>query len=316
MREYGGYIEFEHYHGKEYHEGALALNSGRHCVEYLIKSRKIKKLYMPYFMCDSLNSVVARNGVEVTYYNIDQNFNPILKKTLENGEWLYLVNFYGQLPIERVVEIKEEYKNIIVDNVQAFFEKPLPDVDTVYTCRKFFGVADGAYLYTTAKLNEPLERDCSFDRMSFLFGRAEKNAGEFYPCYIKNNERFATESVKLMSATTANIMKSIDYTRVADIRTENFKILHNAFSDINILKLKVPTGAFMYPLYLKNGGEIRSKLNAEKIFIPTLWPAVYSVCTEGTLEFDMAKNILPLPIDQRYSKEDMEYIIKQVNKYI
>ena len=42
MREFGGYIEIEHYKGNEYHTGCLALNSGRNCLRYLIRARQIR----------------------------------------------------------------------------------------------------------------------------------------------------------------------------------------------------------------------------------------------------------------------------------
>jgi hypothetical protein len=32
------------------------------------------------------------------------------------------------------------------------------------------------------------------------------------------------------------------------------------------------------------------------------------------LEYDMAKNILPLPVDQRYGKEDMGYMLEEIQK--
>ena len=78
---------------------------------------------------------------------------------------------------------------------------------------------------------------------------------------------------------------------------------------MNQLKLICPSGAFMYPLYLPNGAEIRKKLQAHKIFIPILWPAVFNICDEGELEYNMAKNILPIPVDQRYTIDDMNYIV-------
>lgn len=68
----------------------------------------------------------------------------------------------------------------------------------------------------------------------------------------------------------------------------------------------------MYPLYMENGSEIRKKLQRKKIFIPTLWPAVFNRCLEDELEFDMANNILPIPVDQRYGIEDMQYIIDAI----
>lgn len=34
------------------------------------------------------------------------------------------------------------------------------------------------------------------------------------------------------------------------------------------------------------------------------------VCDKTALEYDMAKNILPLPIDQRYTTIEMEMLVK------
>ena len=70
----------------------------------------------------------------------------------------------------------------------------------------------------------------------------------------------------------------------------------------------------MYPLMVENGGEIRKKLQAIKIYIPTLWPTVFEVTAKDSLEYKMTENILPLPIDQRYGREDMEYLVEELMK--
>lgn len=54
MKEYGGYIELEKFRMKMLHEDALALNCGRGALEYLCEAKKIKKLYLPYFLCCSV----------------------------------------------------------------------------------------------------------------------------------------------------------------------------------------------------------------------------------------------------------------------
>ena len=72
----------------------------------------------------------------------------------------------------------------------------------------------------------------------------------------------------------------------------------------------------MYPLYIENGAVIRKQLQAKNIFIPTLWPAVFNLCEENELEYDMAKNILPIPVDQRYGIEDMKYIVEEIRTLI
>ncbi len=155
-------------------------------------------------------------------------------------------------------------------------------------------------------------RLCSYERMTFLFGRMEKSASEFYNQYVQNNEIFAGEPLRKMSKVTQNLMRSFDYEHIKERRTQNFMFLHELLSDKNLLKLSVPDGAFAYPLYIENGAELRKQLQQKKIYIPTLWPDVFNLCKEGDLEYDMAKNILPIPVDQRYGMEDMQEIIDQI----
>ena len=43
----GGYFELELPCFPEYHAKAIALNSGRFCLEYILRCRKYKKVYVP-----------------------------------------------------------------------------------------------------------------------------------------------------------------------------------------------------------------------------------------------------------------------------
>lgn len=305
MKEIGGYIELDTYTGSMLHDDGVKLNCGRNALAYIIKTKNIKKLWMPKFMCDSCDKVLSDNNVVVRYYSIGIDFKPTIK---EWDGWLYVVNFYGQLSNDYLTSLGDR---IIVDNAQAYFQEPIPGVDTLYICRKFFGVADGAILYTD-KTIEIEYQDESFNRMNFLLGRYERSAGEFYQEYVDNNHFFKDEPIKRMSKLTENLLHGIDYERVMRKRGENFSYLHEKFHSMNKLNLSVPIGAFMYPLYIEDGSEVRKQLQAKKIFIPILWPAVFNLCEENELEYDMAKNILPIPVDQRYGIEDMRYIAKEI----
>ena len=309
MKEIGGYIELDTYTGKMLHGDGIRLNCGRNALAYIIRAKKIKKLYIPKYMCDSCDKVLADNDVEVVYYHIGTDFKPIISSW--NG-CLYVVNYYGQLSNEY---LKSLGVNIIVDNAQAYFQKPISGIDTLYTCRKFFGVADGAILYTNKQIDIAIQ-DQSYNRMNFLLGRYDRTAGEFYQEYVDNNQLFKGEPIKLMSKLTENLLHGIDYEMVKKRRTENFTYLHQKFSAINKLSLSVPSGPFMYPLYLTNGAKLRGKLQEKKIFIPTLWPNVCNLCSEIELEYDMAKNILPIPVDQRYGIDEMEYIVSVIENIL
>lgn len=306
MREIGGYIELDTYTGEMLHENSIKLNCGRNALAYLLRAKQIKTIWMPKFMCDSCDSVLSSYGVTILYYSIGLDFKPHVEQ--RGDEWLYVVNFYGQLSNEYLASLG---KNVIVDNAQAYFQSPISGIDTLYTCRKFFGVPDGAILYTDKQI-EISKRDESFERMHFLLGRYERSAQEFYQEYVDNNHFFQEEPIKRMSKLTENLLHGLDYNVIRKKRTENFAYLHERLADSNRLKLRVPDGAFMYPYYVENGFELRKKLQAKKIFIPTLWPAVFNRCNQNELEYQMARNILPIPVDQRYGIEDMDYIVKEI----
>ncbi len=310
-KEYGGYIELDRNYGQEYHNSAIALNCGRAALAYLFQARNIQKIYIPYFLCDSISNTCQRYGISYSFYRIDESFHPVFEGQLGENEWLYMVNYYGQLKNSEIEQYKCRYGNIIVDNIQAFFQEPVPGVDTCYTCRKFFGVPDGGYLYTDGAPIH-LEQDISFERMHFLLGRFEKSASEFYPEYVQNNDLFYNEPVKAMSALTHNLMRGLDYSRISHVRKDNFTKLHKILHSVNKLSLQIPEGPFMYPLWIEDGLRIRKELQKIKIYIPTLWPDVFEICEPGDLEYELAQNILPLPVDQRYDAEDMEYIGKKI----
>lgn len=315
MKEIGGYIELDTYTGREFHEDALALNCGRNALVYLIQTKHIKKLYLPYYCCCSIYDSCKKYSVDLSYYHIDNNLKPILERDLTEHEWLYIINYYGQLSNEEIASYKEQYQRIIVDSAQAFYQSYVEDVDTIYTCRKFFGVADGAYLYTNAE-EMPLERGYSYDKMRFLQGRFEKSASEFYSEYSENNRKLQEEPVQLMSRLTQNLMRGLDYNGIGKRRESNFRYLHNVLEKINQIKLAIPYGAYTYPLYVEKGNLIRDALIQKKIYIPMFWPNVCKMCKTSEFEYDLALNLLPLPVDQRYDSGDMEYMLNVLGQLV
>lgn len=120
MREFGGYIEIEHYKGNEYHTECLALNNGRNCLRYLIRTRRIRKIMLPYLQCRVIEEVCRREGVQIQWYEVKSFEKPYQGKYPEEDVFLYLINYYGQLEKNYVEELFAGHKRIIVDNAQDF----------------------------------------------------------------------------------------------------------------------------------------------------------------------------------------------------
>lgn len=314
MREFGGYIEIEHYKGNEYHTGCLALNSGRNCLRYLIRARQIRKIMLPRLQCQVIEEVCRREGVQIQWYEVKALEKPYQDEQLEEEVFLYLINYYGQLEKNYLEKLLAGHKRVIVDNAQDFFCGPIEGVDTIYTCRKFFGVPDGAYLYTDAQADFTLQADFSYDRMEFLLGRYECGAEKFYQNYRENEAWLDKQGLSAMSALTHNILRSIDYERVEQTRTSNAKRLDAGLGENNLLTVKNMTGAYLYPYFCADGEKLRKKLIERKIFVPVLWQNVLEDCDIDTAEYNFSKNMVPLPCDQRYTENDMDEVIAAVKE--
>ncbi|MCI8482534.1 MAG: hypothetical protein HFJ27_05780 [Clostridia bacterium] len=310
-KEIGGYFELEKNYGSLYHNSAIPINTARNCLEYLIKSRKIKKIYVPYYLCDAINKV--EKYCEIEYYKISKEFLPSFEKELQDNEYIYIVNYFGLFTNSKVIKLRKKYKNIILDNVQAFFQKPVHNVDTIYSCRKFFGVPDGAFLYTKQLINEEIKEDFSNDRFRHILGRVEEGAEEHYREYRKNEEKINSLPLKRMSITTETILRGINYKKIKNIRTKNFKYLNYELKRINELQFRNIRGAFIYPLYVKNALELREDLIKNKIYIPILWPNVIKT-NKDNIAYEYATKILPIPCDQRYSIEEMKKIVRMIKE--
>lgn len=311
-REIGGYLELERFSGPLLHEKALALSSGRACLAYLIRQRQIRRILLPDFLCDVVELTCAYFGVSVRRYPVGDGLRPACPPQPEEDEWLYLVNFYGQLGREETAWYAAEFPRLIVDNAQAYFAPALPGVDTLYTCRKFLGVADGGFLYTDAPPCE-LETDESHARMGFVLGRFERPAGEFFREASENNDLLEFEP-KRMSPLTENLLRATDEEAVRRKRTENFARLHAALGGLNGLALRPVEGPYAYPLLLPEGERVRKALIRQKIYVPTLWPNVLADPAAGESARRLARDVLPLPCDQRYGPEEMDAVAAAVGR--
>ena len=320
MKPIGGYFSLELNEGVDRHPRALRLNSGRYALEYILRARQYKKVFIPYYICDSVLQPFERQGVAYEFYHINERLEPAVKLEPKDDEAVLYVNYFG-LKNRVANTFCYAYPNTILDQTQAFYseqgnkyEDKSIKCDTFYSCRKFFGVPDGAYLYTDCLLDEELLQDESFDRMTFLTKRIDRSAQEGYADFHSNDEQLSTVGMKRMSRLTEAIMRSIDYSAKANKRIRNFHILDKALRDSNRFKWAIDYGTIplVYPYYVENGKELRQHLIDHQVFCARYWPNVMEWCLPTDWEYQLAKNLVCLPIDQRYSEDEMEYIYKTI----
>lgn len=315
MEAIGGYFSLELPLREEYYKNAIRLNTGRNCLEYILRARGYKKVYLPYYTCEAVMEPINKLGIPYEFYHINMHLELSYDIHLNYDEALLYTNYYG-LKQRYTEELAQKYgSSLIVDNTQAFFARPLSGIDTFYTCRKFFGVPDGAYLYCDAVNADGLELSTSYDRFEHLLKRIDLSAGEGFGAYHENEDKLEHQPICIMSRLTQRLMQSIDYDDVAKRRRANYKLLHKALGEENNLKLTLDEDAIpmVYPFFSSDEG-LREKLIENKIFVARYWPNVLEWTTKDDIEYLLACQMLPLPIDQRYGEEDMNRIITLIIK--
>ncbi len=310
MEAIGGYFSLELPQREEYHKNAIRLNTGRNCLEYILRVRGYKKVYVPYYTCEAVVEPINKLGIPYEFYHIDIHFEIRDRLTLKEGEALLYTNYFGlkQRYVEQLAE--KEGNRLIVDNTQAFYAKPIPGIDTFYTCRKFFGVPDGAYLYCDKELDEEIEHDYSYDRLAHLVKRIDLSAEDGFKDFRRVDEGLDNQPIRKMSKLTQRMMQGIDYDTAAQRRRANYQYLHEVLGKENNLELHLNEDAvpMVYP-YLVPVEGLREKLIENKIFVARYWPNVLGWTKLDDIDYLLALQMQPLPIDQRYGVEDMNSII-------
>ncbi len=299
MEAIGGYFELELRKGEHYHKEAIKLNTARNCFEYILRARKYTKVYIPYYTCEVMLEPLHKCNVAYEFYHINDLLEPTGEYKLNNKEAFLYTNYFGlkQCAVERLA--KYYGKQLIVDNAQAFFAPRIEGIDTFYSPRKFFGVSDGAYLYTDCLLEDDFEQDYSYERMSHLLKRIDCTAEEGYNDFRHNDSLLCNMPIKKMSKLSEAILCSIDYEMVKCKRIENYRLLDDRLSQVNKIKLHLDESVPMvYPFYICNDG-FRESLFKKKIYIAKYWENVCELCQNSDIEFRLATNVIPLPIDQR-----------------
>ena len=314
--EIGSFIELQFSKGREYYSqetNIARLNTGRAGIWHAFRVTGCEAIWLPFYQCDTVRDFLLSKKVWIKYYHIDREFNPIDLKPSEN-EAVVLVNYYGVMSKARMKELAKPFENVIIDNCQAFFATPIEKCLNVYSCRKFIGVPDGAYVIgeKAERFIEEYGLSYSSDTSLFMLQRIEYGCeGKAYESRKMNEHRFVAEGCKKMSVLTRTILDGTDYEIIAQKRKENFMYAKYLFDSINCIvadqycdKDTVP---MVYPLLIEDD-EVLIRLKDAKHFQGHWWEFLQDEMPKNSSEYWISKYIIPITIDQRYGRDELNYL--------
>lgn len=318
----GGFFELElPATVKEYHSGAYRFNLARNALSAYLEAVNCKKVYLPAYCCASLANSLSKHGIEYDFYNINEHFEPLKLPILNYGEHFLYVDYFG-VKSQAIPPLLEKYGNrLIIDNSQSFFSKSSFQACNIYSARKFFGVPDGAYLYTPEDTLIEFELKSSQYSTQHLTQRIEHGPEHSYPLYRESERLLKETGTAQMSSLSQRILSTINYDTVIERRRSNFNTIHHKLSHINLLSNPISdelnitdqtVAPMIYPLVVENGNLLRKHLINNKIFVAKYWEDVLSNGYRSDIEEFYTENLIPLPIDQRYDTKQMLHIINMI----
>ena len=323
-------------------DGAYAL-SGRTAIDLIIqdilKTRKIRNVYMPAWCCDSMLAPFSHRNIHVDFYDLELGHTESTKNTeiichtdgTDYTDIFYVTNYFGyenSLPVETVKKFKEQGSIILYDRTHSFLMENDPYLAladySFASIRKWMGVIGGAVLnsvkdcqlipcpYLACKEEAMrmkkafIEGDTSIDKQTFLnlYSEFGHHLAEDYQNYEMDDLSYA-------------IYKTEDLSAMRRKRRENAQYLHEHLKGVKFIgELTDNTVPLFVPIFFdttEQRNATRKKLIEAQIYCPIHWPkptqipAYYKVNKIYDTE-------LSLICDQRYNVDDMQRIVELINE--
>jgi hypothetical protein len=315
MREFGGFLPLETQGAGAggAHAGAHALATGRSCLTLAVRERRPARVLLPFYICRSVVDAVRAAGARIEYYPIDELLLPAALPEPSPGTMAVLVDYFG-LRSGAVDAIAARWgADCIVDRSQAFHAPPAAGSWTAYSARKFYGVADGAYLYAPVAVSTRAlpESDAGHEH---LLQRRLGNLEVAFKAFQAYEAAIDCEPRRISRA-SRELLATLDFAAGAERRRANARSLHALLGGHNLLREPLPAGAapLCYPL-LPATRVARSDLVAHRIYTPHFWPEVVDHDPHSLPDWErrLADRLIALPIDHRYTERDMASLAERI----
>lgn len=325
----------------------IYVNSGRSAIklilEHIIRLGR-KKILLPAYLCDSILLSVKKSGLEYEFYELDDTLNidisNLKSKIKTNDECVFFINYFGYGQSRQVEDYLNSIKNknlIIEDCTHSIFSEELYENDyigdyQIISMRKWFGIPDGAIIIDKSRMIKSNDLKNIYDEffINRLLGQMIK--GE----YLKNKDTNKDTHIKLISNGEMKYDKSFNIGKISDLsksmienqnytelkknRKMNYKYLYENLKNIDDIKYiyenyddKIcPIGFVIYAKYRDN---LRIYLAENGIYCPVHWNLPLEVQGKYHNLNKLSNHILTIPCDQRYTLEDMEYIVNKIKQY-
>ncbi|PSV45697.1 hypothetical protein [Photobacterium indicum] len=299
-------------------------NSGRASLRLIIENTDLagKHILVPNFLCEVILDVFKEYRITYSFYEVEETLNYRMPANLDEYDAVYFINYFGfKLPsLERSISLCSQL--VIVDDVFS----PYPSVlarskawCSFNSLRKIAPVADFSLVY----INNPItktevrylddfsDKKYQAKNLKYYYLHDEKGDEGEYLKLFSSAETLLDENVGIFSPSSRSLIEAIEfYSEIESerlVRQKNYE-LAKSLLPVDITLDMVSDFYSYLPIIIDSRNEVRRKLMDSNIFLAIHWPSTYGV------ENKLSQRILSLPLDSRYSSEDIEQLCLQIKQ--
>lgn len=319
------------------------LSTCRSAIDICLKQIKTDKkiALLPSFTCHAVVEPFIKNEYLVFPYAIKENFEIEIDKLLKQIEMVrpsvILIHDYFGINTNRkikdsVVEsmLKKMRIQIIVDRTQSMFStyQQIRRDYCVGSIRKWLGIPDGAFVNLNLNVvNEDKElSDSKCKAMLYKYNYIVKNKGEKETLLGLYRKAEGILDARLcayrMSDLSMKIISNTSFDNLKEIRRRNYTILSQGLTKCSFIKVpfteldetEVP---FYFPVFVQiDRIGLQKYLADNNVYATVIWacPDIFINLIDEVSD-RIYKEILCIPCDQRYTEDDMTYIVNLIMNY-
>ena len=312
-------------------DGVVTYSSGRsalyNILAYLKEHCDIKRVLFPDYLCESVYQMAERNQMEVEFYALDEQLNPIfydIAKKYDATKAVLLINYFGLKDCNAMVEqlrgIHPEMM-ILLDNVQAPYEM-LNETDADYTFssfRKAFPVADGSWVISKNntlrqynRVNEFAQYKIAASYLKVIRDQHLFNDEVYLDLFHKGEVKIDDDYKTDMTQLSKDILANMEWNRWAILRKRNAETIIEGLKELGIstiIPLQENRIPLFIPIRIENRDKVRKAMFSNNIFLPVHWPVEEEFKDRLKRGSDLAEHELSIIVDQRYTVADMKRIL-------
>ena len=313
----------------------LWVDSGRSAIK-CIETLSDKIVLLPEYICESVIDCFDISNIR--FYKINEDFtidlDDLLSKINKDIGTIFVVNYFGNIHNENVLSNIRDIADvlgitIIEDNTQSLFSVHDSIADyQVASVRKWLPCPNGGVLYSTynnlsdigttlyiSKHNDKVK--AMLLKEMYLQDGLEVN--EVYrQLFVEAEKRFHQGLIFKISDLSRFIISCYNVDKLVERRKRNYKHLKEGLKSLGINVVHTLSDQecpFVLPLRVKNRNDFREFLIDNRVYCAVHWPFDGVDADNRKIAKYNADTLISLPIDQRYGKKEIDYMLEVISRY-